>query len=65
MIAGDQSQAPGDNFFMPVLLTGVTPQMKVWREENFAPVAGITAYSSDDEVIEMANDTEYGLDEYI
>ena len=65
MIAGDQSQAPGDNFFMPVLLTGVTPQMKVWREENFAPVAGITAYSSDDEVIEMANDTEYGLAAYI
>ncbi|MEC8936073.1 MAG: NAD-dependent succinate-semialdehyde dehydrogenase, partial [Pseudomonadota bacterium] len=65
MVAGDQSQAPGDNFFMPVLLTGVTPQMKVWREENFAPVAGITAYSSDDEVIEMANDTEYGLAAYI
>ncbi len=65
LIAGDQSQAPGDNFFMPVLLTGVTPQMKVWREENFAPVAGITAYSSDDEVIEMANDTEYGLAAYI
>ncbi len=65
MIAGDQSQAPGDNFFMPVLLTGVTPQMKVWREENFAPVGGITAYSSDDEVIEMANDTEYGLAAYI
>ena len=48
-----------------MLLTGVTPQMKVWREENFAPVAGITAYSSDDEVIEMANDTEYGLAAYI
>jgi aspartate-semialdehyde dehydrogenase len=65
MIGGDQSQAPGENFFMPVMLTGVTPKMKVWREENFAPVAGITAYSTDDEVIEMSNDTEYGLAAYI
>ena len=32
MIGGDQSQAPGENFFMPVMLTGVTPKMKVWRE---------------------------------
>ena len=39
--------------------------MKVWREENFAPVAGITAYRDDDEVIGMANDTEYGLAAYV
>ncbi|SDJ73395.1 NAD-dependent succinate-semialdehyde dehydrogenase [Billgrantia gudaonensis] len=65
LAAGDQSAAPGPNFFMPVLLTGVTPQMKVWNEENFAPVAGITAYSDDDQVIEMANDTEYGLAAYV
>ncbi|MBS9402831.1 NAD-dependent succinate-semialdehyde dehydrogenase [Halomonas sp. TRM85114] len=65
LVAGDQSAAPGPNFFMPVLLTGVTPKMKVWREENFAPVAGITAYANDNEVIEMANDTEYGLAAYV
>ncbi|WP_192034926.1 NAD-dependent succinate-semialdehyde dehydrogenase [Halomonas sp. YLGW01] len=65
LVAGDQSAAPGPNFFMPVLLTGVTPEMKVWREENFAPVAGITAYGDDDEVIAMANDTEYGLAAYV
>ncbi|KGE78433.1 NAD-dependent succinate-semialdehyde dehydrogenase [Halomonas salina] len=65
LVAGDQNQAPGENFFMPTLLTGVTPQMKVWREENFAPVAGITAYRDDDEAIEMANDTEYGLAAYV
>ncbi|MFG6138220.1 NAD-dependent succinate-semialdehyde dehydrogenase [Halomonas sp. B23F22_10] len=65
LVAGDQNRAPGENFFMPTLLTGVTPQMKVWREENFAPVAGITAYRDDDEVIEMANDTEYGLAAYV
>ncbi|MFQ3787996.1 NAD-dependent succinate-semialdehyde dehydrogenase [Halomonas sp. A29] len=65
LVAGDQTRAPGENFFMPVLLTGVTPQMKVWREENFAPVAGVTAYRDDDEVIAMANDTEYGLAAYV
>ncbi|GHE21572.1 NAD-dependent succinate-semialdehyde dehydrogenase [Halomonas urumqiensis] len=65
LVAGDQSAAPGPNFFMPVLLTGVTPSMKVWREENFAPVAGVTAYADDDEVIDMANDTEYGLAAYV
>lgn len=65
LVAGEQRDAPGENFFMPVLLTGVTPEMKVWREENFAPVAGITAYHDDDEVIAMANDTEYGLAAYV
>ncbi len=65
LVAGDQAEAPGENFFMPVLLTGVTPEMKVWREENFAPVAGVTAYRDDDEVIAMANDTEYGLAAYV
>lgn len=65
LVAGDQSEAPGPNFFMPTLLTGVTPEMKVWREENFAPVAGVTPYQDDDEVIAMANDTEYGLAAYV
>ncbi|WP_275286335.1 NAD-dependent succinate-semialdehyde dehydrogenase [Halomonas elongata] len=65
LVAGDQREAPGPNFFMPTLITGVTPEMQVWREENFAPVAGITSYRDDDEVIEMANDTEYGLAAYV
>jgi aspartate-semialdehyde dehydrogenase len=65
LAAGDQNAAPGPNYFMPVLLTQVTPEMDVWREENFAPVAGITAYSTDDQVIAMANDTEYGLAAYV
>nr|WP_297459822.1 NAD-dependent succinate-semialdehyde dehydrogenase [uncultured Halomonas sp.] len=65
LVHGDQSMAPGPNFFMPTLVTGVTGQMKIWREENFAPVAGITKFSSDDEAIELANDTEYGLAAYV
>ncbi|OIN08742.1 NAD-dependent succinate-semialdehyde dehydrogenase [Oceanisphaera psychrotolerans] len=65
LIAGDQSQAPGPNFFMPTLLADVTPQMKVFREENFCPVAGVLPYDSIDELIPQANDTEYGLAAYV
>lgn len=65
LVAGDQSQAPGANYFMPVLLTGITRDMRLWQEESFAPIAGITPYADDDEVIELANDTEYGLAAYI
>jgi aspartate-semialdehyde dehydrogenase len=64
-IHGDQELAPGKNFFMPTLLSDITPEMKVWHEENFAPVAGVSSYSSDDEAIEHANNTEYGLAAYL
>lgn len=65
LLAGDQTLAPGSNFFMPTLLADVTPEMKVYREENFCPVAGVLPYDSIDQVITMANDTEYGLAAYI
>jgi len=65
LLAGDQTHAPGDNFFMPTLLADVTPDMKVYREENFCPVAGVLAFDDLDELIGMANDTEYGLTAYI
>ncbi len=65
LVAGDQSKVPGPNFFMPVLLSGVTRDMQVWHEETFAPVAGVVSYRDDDEAIELANDTEYGLASYI
>ena len=65
LICGDQSQAPGPNFFMPTLLADVTPTMKVYREENFCPIAGVLPYDSIDELIPMANDTEYGLAAYV
>lgn len=65
LLVGDQSLAPGVNFFMPTLLADVTPAMKVYREENFCPVAGVLPYDSIDQVITMANDTEYGLAAYI
>jgi len=48
-------------FFEPTVLTGVTPQMRAFRDEFFAPVASLTSFGTDEEAIALANDTEYGL----
>ncbi|WP_110602623.1 NAD-dependent succinate-semialdehyde dehydrogenase [Salinicola lusitanus] len=62
---GGAGKPPGENFFMPTLLADITPQMRVFREETFSPVAGVCAFDDDDEVIRLANDTEYGLAAYV
>jgi vanillin dehydrogenase len=48
-------------FFEPTVLTNVTRDMKVMREETFGPIAPVITVGSVDEAIEIANDTEYGL----
>ena len=52
-------------FFAPTLLTGVTPDMQIYREETFGPVAPIIVFDEEDEALAMANDTEYGLASYV
>lgn len=52
-------------FFAPTVLTGVTPEMDIYREETFGPIAPIIVFDDENEVIEMANDTDYGLASYI
>lgn len=49
------------NFLKPMILTGVTHNMEIAREETFGPVACITKVASDDEALEQANDTPFGL----
>src|SRR5262245_50248023 len=51
-------------FFAPTILTGVTPEMVVAREETFGPVAPLFRFETDQEAIALANDTEYGLAAY-
>ncbi|MEM7095269.1 MAG: NAD-dependent succinate-semialdehyde dehydrogenase [Actinomycetota bacterium] len=53
------------HFYAPTLLTEVTPDMTVYREETFGPVAPVVVYDDVDEVIELANDTHYGLAAYV
>ena len=48
-------------FFEPSVLTGVTPEMPVFAEELFGPVAVVTSFSTDEEAVALANAGEYGL----
>ncbi len=48
-------------YYSPAVLTGVTKEMRAYGEELFGPVAVVYAVSSDDEALELANDTPYGL----
>ncbi|KXF83091.1 NAD-dependent succinate-semialdehyde dehydrogenase [Enterovibrio coralii] len=65
LVAGKPQSVSDGNFFHPVLLTNITPDMAVYREENFCPVAGLIPYDTLPEVIAAANDTEYGLAAYV
>lgn len=48
-------------FYRPTVLTGVKPGMRAFEEEVFGPVAAITSFTTDDEAVELANRSEYGL----
>ena len=61
---GGKRHSLGGLFFEPTILTGVTQDMAVAREETFGPVAPLFRFKTDDEVIAMANDTEFGLAAY-
>ena len=54
----------GANFYKPTVLTGATPDMKIFREETFGPVAPLFRFKDEAEVIRQANDSEYGLASY-
>jgi succinate-semialdehyde dehydrogenase/glutarate-semialdehyde dehydrogenase len=61
---GGGPHALGGCFYQPTVLTEVTAQMAVFRNEIFGPVAPIVRFSTEQEVIAMANDTEFGLASY-
>ncbi|MDG1771008.1 MAG: NAD-dependent succinate-semialdehyde dehydrogenase [Luminiphilus sp.] len=52
-------------FYAPTLLSGVTSEMLIYREETFGPVAAVIPFDEEDDVIAMANDTDYGLAAYV
>ncbi|AQS49293.1 MULTISPECIES: NAD-dependent succinate-semialdehyde dehydrogenase [Thioclava] len=62
--AGGHRSNLGRTFFEPTLLTGVTQQMRVAREETFGPLAPLIRFETEAEAIEMANATEFGLAGY-
>ncbi|MCY3818492.1 MAG: NAD-dependent succinate-semialdehyde dehydrogenase [Gammaproteobacteria bacterium] len=64
VVSGGQRHELGGTFFEPTVITGVTPAMKVAREETFGPVAPVFRFKTEEEAIELANATEFGLAAY-
>src|SRR6266403_1977141 len=62
---GGKRHPLGGTFFEPTILTGVTPEMLIAREETFGPIAPLFKFHSEAEAIAMANDTEFGLAAYL
>src|SRR5512135_407821 len=61
---GGKRHALGGTFFEPTIITSVTPDMMVAREETFGPVAPVFSFKDEKQAIRMANDTEFGLASY-
>jgi succinate-semialdehyde dehydrogenase/glutarate-semialdehyde dehydrogenase len=64
IVTGGKRHAKGGTFFEPTVLVDVEPSMKVTREETFGPVAPLFRFRTEQELIRLANDTEYGLASY-
>ena len=61
---GGERDPRGGLFYKPTVLTGVTSEMLVAREETFGPVAPLFRFETEEEAVRMANDTEFGLAAY-
>ncbi len=64
VVVGGKRSSMGGTFYDPTILTGVTPKMRVAHEETFGPVAPLIKFSSEEEVVSIANDTPFGLAAY-
>ncbi|MCJ1231449.1 succinate semialdehyde dehydrogenase NADP+ linked [Toensbergia leucococca] len=64
VVGGSKMSHVGSNFFEPTVITGMTMDMHLASEETFGPVAGLFPFSSEKEVVEMANSAEVGLAGY-
>jgi aspartate-semialdehyde dehydrogenase len=65
LLAGGKRQAPGSLFYQPTLLVDVPDEALIMREETFGPVAAVTSFDGEEEVVARANATEYGLVAYV
>ncbi|WP_430394970.1 NADP-dependent succinate-semialdehyde dehydrogenase [Enterovirga aerilata] len=64
VVTGGKRASLGGSFFEPTVLADTTPDMKIFREETFGPVAPIFRFKTEEEAIRLANDTEFGLASY-
>ncbi|SHL68542.1 NAD-dependent succinate-semialdehyde dehydrogenase [Roseibium suaedae] len=61
---GGKPHEKGGTFFQPTVLTGMTPDMKISVEETFGPLAPLYRFEKEEEALDLANDTEFGLAGY-
>ena len=64
LIGGGKRHELGGTFFEPTVLANVSKDALIFSEETFGPVAPLFRFKNDEEVIELANDTEFGLASY-
>ena len=64
LLAGGKRHALGNGFFEPTIIADVTNDMRVATEETFGPLAPLFRFKTDEEVIALANNTEFGLAAY-
>ncbi|MCZ4257525.1 NAD-dependent succinate-semialdehyde dehydrogenase [Sulfitobacter sp. G21635-S1] len=64
IVLGSTEEKLAGNFLAPTIITGVTQDMKVAKEETFGPLAPLFKFENEDDVIAMANDTIFGLASY-
>ncbi len=64
VVTGGGRHALGGTFFQPTVLVGATREMMVSREETFGPLAPLYRFTTEEEAVAMANDTEFGLASY-
>jgi succinate-semialdehyde dehydrogenase/glutarate-semialdehyde dehydrogenase len=64
VVIGGHRSSLGGSFFEPTVLSGVTTDMVITKEETFGPVAPLYRFKTEAEAVEMANDTEFGLAAY-
>jgi succinate-semialdehyde dehydrogenase/glutarate-semialdehyde dehydrogenase len=61
LVGGSRRPELGKNFYNPTVLADVTREMRILREETFGPVLPVAAFESDEEAVQLANDSEFGL----
>jgi len=64
VLIGGERDKLGGNFFQPTILTGVPREAEIFRDETFGPVAPLFRFETEEQAIELANDTQYGLAAY-
>ena len=65
VIGGKEPDNLQGAYYLPTILTNITRDMRVWKEEVFAPVLSVIPFKTEEEAIELANDSKYGLSSFV